>query len=78
MAAELYLNELQGCLIRAQAEGNIIHLMKQLAKCGNSSSAAAAGTQKRHYYGLCLRGEVAKMVSQHAEQIQPRFCALCR
>lgn len=77
MLAELYLNELHGCLIRAQAEGNIIHLIKQPVKCGNNSGAAAAGTQKRHY-GLCLRGDVAKMASQYAEQIQLCFCALCR
>lgn len=34
--------------------------MKQPVKCGNSSAAAAAGTQKQYYYGLCLRDEVAK------------------
>lgn len=31
--------------------------------CGNS--AAAVSTQRQHSYGLCLEGEVAKMVSQY-------------
>lgn len=57
---ELYLNGLQDCLIRAQTEGNIIHLMKQPVMCGNSSSAAAVSTQRQHSYGLCLEGKVAK------------------
>lgn len=60
---KLYLNELQDCLIRAQSEGNIIHLMQPHVKCGKSSSAATVSTQRQHYNGFCLKGKVAKQLA---------------
>lgn len=73
----LYLNELHDCLIRAQTEGNIIHLMKQPVKCGNSGSAAAASTQRQHYYGFCLEGKVAKWLASMVQSKYSQFlCVL--
>lgn len=67
----LYVKGLQGCLISAWTEGNIIHLMKQPVMCGNS--AAAVSTQRHHSHGLCLAGKVAKWSASVVRSLYGQF-----